>query len=297
MRAIISLLSLLLVSACATTPTSCPLVMLARMPFYSAGDLMFVAGGIAGHPVRLLVDTGAERTVLTTSAVERLGLPHDLQHVSRTIGISGISTERDAFVPGLDLGGRHFPIDRVAVGDFSFHHMLRQQLDGLLGADILLAYDLDIDPATHQLTLYRVRRCPDSLPPWNVPATEIAGVSARRDRMLVPITLNGRHRMAILDTGAQLSAVGMGFARSLGLPADELQADRLIFLYGASPGAIGVRLHVFHQLQMGPVVADDAELAIVPRTAGVGDALIGEDFLRGRRIWFSFPTGHLFVSR
>ena len=93
------------------------------MPLYLAGNLMFVPGGIGGHPVRLLVDTGAERTVLTEAAVARLGLPHDLQHVTRTIGISGISTNRDAFVPGIDLGGTHFPIDRVAVGNFSFQHI------------------------------------------------------------------------------------------------------------------------------------------------------------------------------
>ena len=94
-----------------------------------------------------------------------------------------------------------------------------------------------------------MRHCPESLPPWHQPATEITGVSARRDRVLVPFTLDGRNGMAILDTGAQGSAVGADFAHGLGLSAEELQADRRVFLYGASPGAIRVRRHQFHELR------------------------------------------------
>src|SRR6185312_651807 len=211
-RRLAGVLFTVLLAACATVD-SCPLVPLAQAPLDTRGNLMFVAAGINGRPVRFLVDTGAERTVLTETAVARLGLPHDPQHVSRTIGIGGISANRDALLPGIVMGGTRFPLDRVAVGHFVFDHVPGPQVDGLLGADILLAFDMDIDQAAHQLTLYRVRRCPDAKPPWTEPSVQIEGVGARRDRLLVPIVLDGEPGMAVLDTGAQASTVDMALAK------------------------------------------------------------------------------------
>ena len=41
----------------------------------------------------LLVDTGAERTLLTETAVDRLHLPRDYQHATRTYGIGSLDRE------------------------------------------------------------------------------------------------------------------------------------------------------------------------------------------------------------
>jgi hypothetical protein len=35
---------------------------------------------------------------------------------------------------------------------------------------------------------------------------------------------------------------------------------------------------------------------VVPNESAVGDALLGGDFLRGRRVWLSFATQRLFVG-
>jgi hypothetical protein len=37
-------------------------------------------------------------------------------------------------------------------------------------------------------------------------------------------------------------------------------------------------------------------LPVVPMSSGMGDALIGGDFLRGRRVWVSFSTHRLFLA-
>ena len=76
MRLILPLLLLLLGLAGCAAPDNCALVPLADMPLDLRQNLMFVTAGIAGKPVRLLVDTGAERTVLTEATVARLGLAH-----------------------------------------------------------------------------------------------------------------------------------------------------------------------------------------------------------------------------
>jgi predicted aspartyl protease len=266
------------------------------MPLESADHLMYVPAHINGHRLRLLVDTGSERTTLTEAAAARLRLPHIVQYVTRTFGVAGMSASRDLAVPGIDLGGAHFPVDRVAVGRFALDHFSGPRIDGLLGADILLAFDMDIDLPAHQLTLYQVRDCPDARPPWRQPAMEITGLGRSRDLMVVAFDLDGEHGTAILDTGAQLDVVRASFARRTGLSPAKMRSDPLIRMYGASPGMIRVRLHRFHELRVGPVAIHHPQIEVVPDTSLEADALLGEEFLRGHRGWLSVATDHLFVS-
>jgi hypothetical protein len=37
-------------------------------------------------------------------------------------------------------------------------------------------------------------------------------------------------------------------------------------------------------------------LPVVPMSSGMGDALLGADFLQGRRVWMSFSTQRVFVT-
>jgi len=266
------------------------------MPLESADHLMFVPARINGHRLRLLVDTGSERTTLTEAATARLRLPHIVQSVTRTFGVAGMSASRDVAVPGIDLGGAHLPVDHVAVGRFARDRFSGRRIDGLLGADILLAFDMDIDLPAHQLTLYQVRDCPDFQPPWRRPTMEITALGRSRELMVVAFDLDGERGTAILDTGAQFDVVRASFARQTGLSPTKMRADPLIRLYGASPGMIRVPLHRFHELRVGPVVIHRPQIEVVPDNSLQVDALLGEEFLRGRRGWLSTATDHLFVS-
>jgi predicted aspartyl protease len=297
MRALLPLLVLFLavLSGCAP-PESCDLMPLANMPLDVRHNLMFVTAEIGDQPVRLLVDTGAERTVLTEAAAGRLGLPHDTHHVTRSFGIGGMSADWDVFIPGIVLGHTRFPVPRLAVADFTMDHTEGPPADGLLGADILLAFDMDIDIPARRLTLYRVRRCAGAVPPWPVPAIPITGIEARRDRLLVPFQLDGAAGMAVLDTGAQATTIGMAMAERLGLSAAALEADRRIVVHGAAPQPLAVHVHRFRELRVGDARVESPRLAVVPRSNGLGDGLLGGDFLRGRRVWLSLATRRLFVS-
>src|ERR1700679_2622840 len=83
-------LLLLLLARCGATPTiDCNLKMVAQMPLQVEDHLLVVPVGVDGKWVHLIVDSGAERTMLSETAAERLGLPHDMKHVSRTGGIGG----------------------------------------------------------------------------------------------------------------------------------------------------------------------------------------------------------------
>lgn len=287
---------LLALAGCGAPPADCSLFKVARLKLQMEHGLPLVAVAINGQPVWMVVDTGAERSVLTEKAVARLNLPHDVGHLSRTMGIGGPSSSWDVVVDSLVMGGVRFPVDRLAVANFTVLNDGGAVPAGLLGADILLAFDLDFDISNNALTLYRARRCPNMRPPWEVEAIPIPGVTARKDRVLLPFTLDGLPAAGLLDTGAQRTTIGSQLARRLGVTDETMANDPVIMQHGAGPEAIASHLHRFSSLAIGPARATNPALTVVSSASGVGDALIGQDFLFGRRVWISFATMQVFVT-
>jgi predicted aspartyl protease len=285
---------LVVLTACAApSAEDCALTRITTLPITRHTTLLTVPVGINGQWVTMLVDTGAERTVLTEAAASRLKLPRDQRFITRSGGVGGITQAADARVESFVLGGVGFPIERVAINPLG----PGIPFDGLLGADILLAFDLDIDPREGRISLYRVRRCPYAGPPWTEPAVEITGVAALRDRLMVPLVINSVAGMALLDTGAQTSAVGASFGRRLGLVARDHATAPVLTMRGVGPGTLETRVHQFRDVQVGPVAARNIALPVLPTDMGFGDALLGQDFLLGRRVFISFPTRRLFISQ
>lgn len=290
---VLILLPVLWLAACAEPVTDCALVRITEMPLRHDNRLLTVDVGIDGQWVTMLVDTGAERSMLTEEAVQRLKLPRDPRFITRTGGVGGMTQSADARLDSLVLGGIAFPVTRMAVNRLG----PGIPYEGLLGADILLAFDLDIDVPGGRLSLYRVRRCPVADPPWPDRPVPISGVTVQRDRMMVPIHVDGTPGTALLDTGAQSSAIGASMAARLGLTAQVLAASPALTIRGVGPGTMQARLHRFRDVRLGPVVGTHIVLPVLPTDLGFGDALIGQDFLSGRRVWVSFPTRRLFISQ
>ena len=292
------LVTLLFLAHCQTQPDiDCDLVMVAQMPLEVQDHLLVVPAGINGKWVRLVVDSGAERTTISDAAADRLGLPHDPRYTTHSMGIGGATIASDVTIDRLVLGGVHFPVDRIAVGAFKLQFEHGLNADGLLGADILLAFDMDIDVPGGKLTLYRSRLCPNISPPWKEPWVEITGVRARKDRLLLPFDLDNVPGLAILDTGAQANVIGVDMARRMGLTEQALAADPAITQRGVGPNVAISRLHQFRLLRIGPVTEELPAITVLSGDFGVGDALIGEEFLQGRHVWISFRNRQVFVSR
>jgi predicted aspartyl protease len=292
-----ALLTLLLLTGCEAGPGSdCTLTIVATMPLQVQDRLLVVPVGINGHWTHLIVDSGAERTTISSAVADRLGLPHDPRHQVRSMGVGGSTTTTDVTIDRLVLGGVRFPVERIAVGSFTLQNTSGLNADGLLGADILLAFDLDVDVPNGKLTLYRSRVCPNVKPPWQEASIEIAGVSARKDRLLLPFELDGVAGLAILDTGAQGNVLGADMAHRMGLTDQALAADPPVRNTGTG-GVVISRRHRFKLLRVGPVAEQAPAMVVLPSDFGVGDALIGEEFLQGRRVWLSFRNRQVFVSR
>jgi predicted aspartyl protease len=302
--AVLLLLALLEIAGCATgsglqtANAACSLVRLSEVPMDTRGNMLFVHAFVGRTPVTLLADTGAERTLLTEATVRRLRLPRDPLHATRTFGIGAPTLSWDAKLPdGMMLDGQRLPLTRLSVGDFAIAPVAGTVADGLLGADVLSAFDIDLDLPAHTMTLYRARRsCPQAVPPWPGPYYRLDGIVARDDRLLVPFELDGVAGMGVLDTGAQLSSISQTMASRAGMVEAALTMDRTVIAHGAAAEQIPVRIHRFRELRVGPAMIQWPALPVVSMTNGMGDALIGADFMQGRRIWLSFATHLVFVT-
>lgn len=215
----------------------CALSRVAIVPVTAYDGLLFVTAHVDGKPVRLVLDTGAQRSLLTEATVRRLGLPADRDHGTRTWGIGGPTTSFDAVVRRFTLAGVAFTMPRITVGRFRLA-ALRGGADGMLGADVLTLFGIDLDAAAGRMVLYRDPACRLVRPPWDGPAVDLPGVQAGGNRLRLPIAVNGTQGMATLDTGAQTTAIGLGLALRAGVTPSALAADRYTLARGAAPAAV-----------------------------------------------------------
>jgi predicted aspartyl protease len=274
----------------------CDLVRVAAARLELARGVWTLPVEINGNRLRLILDTGAERTLLTETAVSRIGMPRDPHHQTRTFGIGGLSTANDALVSSFAIGGSYLPVPSVTVGQFALPAGSGAPLDGLLGADVLSAFDVDLDMRDGVLTLYRARDCPLAGPPWLEPYLSLGTIGRQRDRLLVPIMLDSAAGAATMDTGAQHTVVSENLAERAGASLSDMAHDQQITAHGASTEQISVRLHRFRLLRIGPSTIADPLLPVLPMPEGLGDGLVGDDFLTGRRIWLSYASLRVFIT-
>jgi hypothetical protein len=92
----------------------------------------------------LILDTGAESTIVSTNAADRLQLPRNMVYPLRLRGLGGGVVGGAVGLPGLAVGGLHLPNFGALVGPIDLPKLGSFVPDGLLGADILSDYDVDL---------------------------------------------------------------------------------------------------------------------------------------------------------
>jgi predicted aspartyl protease len=116
------------------------------------GAPVTVTAGLNGVTLTLIVDTGAERTVISPAALERAGLGAEPGRPVRIVGATGEASASLVTVPLLDVAGARIgPLAVIA-------HTLPADgrsaaADGLLGRDVLDAFTLTVDAMAGRATL------------------------------------------------------------------------------------------------------------------------------------------------
>ncbi len=283
------------------TRAACRPTTVATVPLRLEGNAAVVDVALGGTVAPMLLDTGAERTMVTTRAVAAYHLPLDAWVGTVMRGAGGqLEERRDAAVRTVALGD--VVLRRRGLSQQASLPVTAQDLGGsppvagLLGSDYLGSYDLDLDLAGGTLRLMDATGCAGRFLPW---AGAYDAIPARpvppRGTLLVPVTIDGHRLAANLDTGAGTSFVNARGMHALGLDAAALSADP-----GGRATAVGgtleLRRHVFSALQLGALRVERPALTVATVPQSGYDMLLGMDLLRGRRVWISYATAQVFIQ-
>ncbi|MCL2428701.1 MAG: retroviral-like aspartic protease family protein [Alphaproteobacteria bacterium] len=284
-------------TACARDPFSagCRTEPEARLAIEMRRNIAVVPAMVDDQRAAMILDTGAEHTVLLAGFVNRIGLVRDARHATTIRGIGTAMASATAHPDEITLDGVRVRHPFVIVGAFSTGDLPGGVPDGLLGADILAAFDVDVDIPDGQLTLYPA--CPVARPLWAGPYAELPGRLVR-GRFVVPLFLDGVPVPVAVDTGAEYSLVSARAAEAVGVPPSALSQDPPAYLTVVGPDEVTARVHRFKQVRLGqesyanpvlPVIAFPAAPAI--------DGLLGMNYLSRHRVWLSYGTGQVFVAK
>jgi hypothetical protein len=258
---------------------------------------------VNGMTASFILDTGAQRSVVTGEAVQRLGLARD-QWVGTTMsGVGGIDRRPNANPRSLSLGG--VPLVRrtlnhdtsLTVAVIPRSRTGGQVIDGLLGRDYLSVFDFDLDMPGRRLTLYQVQGCSGRFLPWSGGYTPLPVSFPAEQAIVVTVALDGTPLRALLDSGSGASLLtAPGIAR-MGLTPAALAADPAVTISGLGSRMVTTRLHRFRSLGVGAETLATPEIWVAPvRLPLFVDMLLGVDWLAGRRVWISYATKQVFLQ-
>jgi len=273
-----------LASLCAAAPSADP-----QIPVDRVNGRCLVPVRLDGGLARMVLDTGAARSVITRAAALRLGLSLDPWVQTTLRGAGGqLETHRNADVrmaaigparllqrpsePGLSLAVTSSGLDGA---------------DGLLGGDILRYFDLDLDVPHGRMALRQAGR--SRAGPGAVPLTPLWP-----DLLLAPVALQGQELTALVDTGSSVSLVNARGLDRLGL-SQAAMADDPPAATAAIGGRFPVRVHRFTALRLGAlgVPAPMLLTAFVPEPAF--DLILGMDVLGRQRVVVSYQSLRLTI--
>lgn len=281
----------------------CRLQRGAILPLTWANDRIFVPVTMNNVTGNFMVDTGAAVTTLGSDFAARAHIGLDSHAGQRfTVGAGGKRT--------LDLWNGHVRMTKVgamAFGDWEYLVLsepldAQNKVDGLLGADFLHYFDIDIDLPGHTMTVWRLYDCKNIHPEWRGDYDAMDLKPTKGGALGLTIGVDNAFLDMLLDTGGNL-LLSRNAARKAGATDAALQADRALAARGIG-GAFGIAEHRFNTVLIGsgeydhlkvPVQADDHADSYADIFAG-RDGLIGLSDLHADRIWISYTTNTLFTQ-
>ena len=250
-----------------------------------------------GHAVTLILDTGAERTVLTPDVAERIGAQRPrIEFQRRLHGIAGDLPSREVELRSFAAGAVAIPWRRVLVAPVKMAKIFPTPLDGLLGADSLSDFDIDLDLPRHQMTFYQRQSCETAAPNWTGPYISVSTGRSRGEHLFFPAQLDGHRLTAVIDTGSQVTVLATASARALGVTNEQLSKDRSVTTQGVAGEPRSARVHRFARLEIGSLIVRNPEVVVADLNLNDADILLGVDFLRSRRLWLSYGSRRIFLS-
>lgn len=215
-------------------------------------ERMTIGVTIGGRgPYPFIVDTGAERTVISSELARTLELqPGPTVIVHSMSEVSEIAT---ALVPGLRVGNRSVAQIRAPV-------LARENLGalGILGVDTLQRHRVTFDFRRRQMTVTPSRGPEERWPEMNT--VVVTGRSLYGRLVLVDATMDGTRIWVIVDTGSQVS-VGNTALREALSRRGRLTLLSQIQMISITGGVVPAQYGFARRIQIGGLLVGNLPIA------------------------------------
>lgn len=259
-----------------------------------AGGFVLLDGAVAGTPVRVLVDSGAQASAIDAGVASRLGLTSGLPLPVLAYGVGGGPSLTHTVGLGLDLGALRVERIRAAVLDLAaISAFTDQPFDILLGRDVLRSVILEVDYPRRRAAF---RRHEAYTPPEGA---VLAPVTRKGGGLLTEISVeSGAPLAALVDTGASGAlALSAEAAAAAGLldPSRKLTSVRSIGIGGASID----RMVTAREVRFAGFTLRNVKVSIFAPHPGspIPDGLIGAGLLEGFRVGFNLRDAALHLRK
>ena len=210
----IFLLAALAMGEAAAAPQDCKLMRIEEWPVRLERNLPLIDGEINGQKISILLDSGAERSFITRSAATRMMLPRYDASATRMYAVPGDRPVEAVRVEEFKIGPatrRNWNVLLSADQDFG------SEVSLVIGEDFLSATDVEFDLPNRAVRLFQPKDCEGvSLAYWAKGGAGEAALEAGA-RTMFTVALNDRPMLAVLDTGASVSALTLSHAARYGV--------------------------------------------------------------------------------
>jgi predicted aspartyl protease len=285
----------------AQASVTCPLVLAGEFPVTTTHwGLPVIDIKIGGKNFRMMVDTGAAVSTLTTSSWEALGdPPYQRINGDYATGIGGYAQLNTAILE--DVENAHFKSrDQVfIVADDDVPQAKGKPLvDGSLGYDFLDNFDIGFDLPDHRISLYFLSTCDTAQAPWpgNYDVEALSLNSQTRESWL-PFGIGNRTFSAIIDSGSSFTTVALSSLHHAGVTPDAAPAKLTDEVTGAGLHEAIAHREMFGNVTIGAESFSNAWLNVInmPKDRSF-DVLLGEDYLATHRVFISNSSASVLLG-
>ena len=279
-------------SPSASAPAACRLDRAADLPMAPGTAYAVVPARIDGQPVSMLLDTGDERLAIREQVQAALRLPEDPHHTTIMHGIGGTSTAHDLIIQRFELGDAELPQSGAAVMNLPSVPQTDPPLAGVIGGQILSGYEVEFNFAARRVVLWQRNDCAPVAPAWRGAYASVNLERSTGSLVTMPVTINGQHLRALLDTGALTTTLSVEAATRLGLSA----AARISVSRGADGRDVFSHATRLHSVDLGGAHRAELPVLIAPVHIPFADIMLGADFFQRHDLWIAYAGQRAFVQ-
>src|SRR5205823_5017191 len=135
---------------------NCKMIQIADLPVRLERNHLIVDGAINGQKIGIMLDTGAQRSLILRSATERLGLARKDVRGYRMFGVGGETHVEATSIDEFKIGRitrRNWRVIVAGERDFG------DRIDAIVGEDFFYQVDVEFDLAHGAVRLYQPKDC------------------------------------------------------------------------------------------------------------------------------------------